>query len=61
MRMGCLTRMGCLLLIAVIAVVAWLTKRSLVVRITGHATEPPRQVPCGSRSRPRARIARGSY
>jgi hypothetical protein len=38
MRMGCLARMGCLLLIAVIAVAAWLTKDRWWPRITGHAT-----------------------
>ena len=38
MRMGCFARLGCLLLIAVIAVVAWLTKDRWWPRITGHAT-----------------------
>lgn len=37
MRMGCLSRIGCLLLIAVIAVIAWLTQDRWWPRLTGHA------------------------
>ena len=38
MRMGCLSRIGCLLLIAVIAVIAWLTSDRWWPRLTGHQT-----------------------
>jgi hypothetical protein len=38
MRMGCLSRIGCLLLIVVIAVAAWLTKDRWWPRLTGHAS-----------------------
>jgi hypothetical protein len=36
MRMGCLSRIGCLLLIVVIAVIGWLTKDRWWPRLTGH-------------------------
>jgi hypothetical protein len=38
MRMGCLSRIGCLVLVIVIAVVAWFTSDRWLPRITGHAT-----------------------
>jgi hypothetical protein len=38
MRMGCLSRLGCLLLIVVIAVIAWLTSDRWWWRLTGNAT-----------------------
>ena len=37
MRMGCLARLGCLVVIAVIACVAWLTRDRWWPRLTGHA------------------------
>jgi hypothetical protein len=36
MRLGCLSRIGCLLLIVVIAIIAWLTSDRWLPRITGH-------------------------
>ena len=39
MRMGCLSRIGCLVVIIVIAIVAWLTRDSWLPRITGHAEQ----------------------
>lgn len=36
MRMGCLSRIGCLLVIVVIAVIGWLTKDRWWPRLTGH-------------------------
>lgn len=38
MRMGCLSRLGCLLVIVVIAIIAWLTSDRWWWRLTGHAT-----------------------
>ena len=38
MRMGCLSRLGCLVVVVVIAVIAWLTSDRWLPRITGRAT-----------------------
>lgn len=38
MRMGCLSRMGCLVLVIVIAIVAWLTSDRWLPRVTGHGS-----------------------
>ena len=38
MRMGCLARLGCLTLIVLIALVAWLTSDQWMPRVTGRAT-----------------------
>ena len=37
MRMGCLSRLGCLVLIVVIAIIAWLTSDRWLPRVTGHS------------------------
>jgi hypothetical protein len=36
--MGCLSRIGCLVLVLVIAIAAWLTRDKWMQRVTGHAT-----------------------
>lgn len=38
MRMGCLSRIGCLVVLIVIAVIAWLTSDRWLPRVTGRAT-----------------------
>lgn len=37
MRMGCFSRIGCLVVVLVIAIVAWLTSDRWLPRVTGHA------------------------
>ena len=37
MRMGCLSRIGCLVLVIIIAIVAWLTSDRWLPRVTGHS------------------------
>lgn len=37
MRMGCLSRIGCLILVIVIALVAWVTRDRWLPKLTGHA------------------------
>lgn len=37
MRMGCLSRIGCLILVIVIALVAWITSDRWLPKLTGHA------------------------
>lgn len=37
MRMGCFSRLGCLLLVAILALIAWFTSDRWLPRVTGHA------------------------
>ena len=45
MRMGCLSRIGCLVVLIVIAIVAWFTRDSWYPRVTGHTAQTAESEP----------------
>lgn len=45
MRMGCLSRIGCLVLVVIIAFVAWVTSDRWLPKITGHASTTTASAP----------------